>query len=144
MPDFAERLSELMAEKETKSHELAAVLGVNTSSVNDWKRGKFQVFLSNALKIADFFGCSLEFLMGRSETVIDYTPQPCPPFYPRFLAVVEERGFTTYLMRKESPIKGAYFNKWKQGADPLVPTLAFAADYLGVTLDYLVGRDCNR
>lgn len=141
MAEFAERLSELMLEKNIKAQELAAILGVNKSSIHDWKRGKFNVFLSNALKLADFFGCSLEFLIGRSETVIDYTPQPCPPFYPRFLAVLEECGVTAYRMREESKIKGAYFNNWKKGSDPLIPTLLVAADFLGVTLDYLVGRD---
>jgi len=36
---------------------------------------------------------------------------------------------------------GYAINKWKQGSDPLVPALQTAADFLGVTLDYLTGRD---
>ena len=143
MATFSERLTDLMLEKEIKSHELAAAIGVNTSTVNDWRRGKFQVFLSNVLKLADFFDCSLEYLMGRSETEIDYDPQPCPFFYDRLIAVMTEKGFSTYRMRKESPAKGAHLNKWKQGTDPLVPTLIAVADFLDVTLDYLVGRDCS-
>ena len=138
---FSERLSDLMFERNVKSHELAAAIGVNTATVNDWKRGKFQMYLSNLVKVADFFGCSLEFLMGRSETPLDYTPKPLPPFYPRFRAVMKERGKTRYRMPKESDIKDSYFTEWNKGSDPLVVSLIKAADYIGVTLDYLVGRD---
>jgi len=141
MATFSERLSELMLEKEIKSHELAAVIGVSTNTVNDWRRGRFQVFLSNALKLADFFGCSLDYLMGRTLSDTDFIPQPCPSFYPHFLTVLEKCGVTAYRMREESQIKGAYFNNWKKGSDPLMPTLIIAAEYLDVTLDYLVGRE---
>jgi len=138
---FAERLSDLMFERNIKSNELAAAIGTNTSSVNDWKRGKFQMYLSNLLKVADFFGCSLEFLTGRSENLLEYTPKPVPPFYPRFRAVMEERGKTRYRVAKETDIKDSYFTEWNKGSDPLVVSLIKAANYLGVTLDYLVGRD---
>lgn len=141
MPSFNEQLTDLMFEKGISPKELAAKIGVNTSSVNDWRSNRSNIFLSNALKIVDLFECSLEFLMGRTETVIDYIPQPCPPFYAHFVAVLKKSGFTTYRMRKESPIKGAYFNKWKHGSDPVMPTLLVVADFLGITLDYLVGRD---
>ena len=141
MPSFSEQLIDLMFEKNIKSHELAAAIGVNTSSVNDWKRGKYQLALSNLLKLADFFGCSLDFIMGRSETVLDYTPQPCPPFYPHFLSVLKACGVTAYRIRKETSIKGSFFSYWKTGADPYVAGLLVAADYLKVSLDYLVGRD---
>lgn len=141
MHSFSEQLTELCLDKNVKSNELAQAIGVSISTVNDWKRGKFNVFLSNALRLADYFECSLEYLMGRSETILDYMPKQCPEFYSHFLAVAKERGYTTYRLRKDSPIKGAHLNKWKQGADPLLPTLQVAADFLGVTIDYLVGRE---
>jgi len=141
MATFSERLSELMLEKEIKSHELASIIGVCTNTVNDWKRDKFHITLTNALKLADFFGCSLDYLIGRSDKDMDFTPKDCPPFYSHFISVLKESGVKPYHMRRDSPIKGAYFNNWKKGADPLIPTLVVAADFLGVTLDYLVGRD---
>jgi len=141
MATFSERISDLMNEKEIGSPQLAATVGVDATTVNNWKRGKFQLFLSNAIKLADFFKCSFEYLVGRCDNETEYAANPCPPFYPRFLAVMEECGYTTYRLRKESPIKGAHLNKWKKGTDPLMATLIIAADFFGVTLDYLVGRD---
>ncbi|MCL2556022.1 MAG: helix-turn-helix domain-containing protein [Firmicutes bacterium] len=141
MATFSERLTELMAEKEIKSYELANIIGVNTTTINDWKRGKYQVFLANAIKLADFFRCSLEYLMGRNEDFGDFEPKHCPTFYPRFLAVMAEKDCTTYRIRTDSSISGGHFDRWKSGSDPLVLTLTTVADYLDVTLDYLVGRE---
>jgi len=141
MATFSERISDLMLEKEIRSPELAAIVGVDATSVNNWKRGKFQLFLSNAVKLANFFECSLEYLVGRCDNTATYSAKSCPPFYPRFIAVVEECGYSTYYLRKESPIKGAHLNKWKRGADPLIATLISAADFLKVSLDYLIGRE---
>jgi len=141
MATFSERLSELIEEKNIKSHELAKIIGVNTTTINDWKRGKYQVFLANAIKLADFFECSLDYLMGRNDDISDFTPRPCPLFYERFLEVLEKQDISTYRIRTESGISGGHFNNWKIGRDPLIPTLIPVAEYLDVTLDYLVGRE---
>ena len=141
MATFQERLTELIAEKEIKSQELAAIIGVNPTTVNDWKRGKYTVFLANAIKLADFFRCSLDYLIGRSDDSNDFKPCPCPPFYIRFLTVLEKCGISTYRIRNDSGISGGHFNNWKIGRDPLIPTLIPIADYLDVSLDYLVGRE---
>ncbi len=141
MADFAERLSELMIEKSVSAQELADAIGVVKSTVHDWKRGKFHVSLSKALQLANFFGCSLDFLMGRSETVLDYIPNDCPPFYPHLITVLEKCGVKAYSLRTNTSIKGAHFDNWKNGAEPIIPTLLVVADYLKVSIDYLVGRD---
>ena len=141
MATFQERLCDLIVEKEIKSHELAATIGVNTTTINDWKRGKYQVHLTNAIKLADFFECSLDYLMGRTQDVAYFTPRACPPFYPNFLAVLKEKGCSTYRLRTDTSISGGHFDSWKTGNDPLVLTIIPIAEYLDVTLDYLVGRE---
>jgi len=140
MATFAERLTELMIEKDISAINLAAVLGVHKSTVHDWKNGT-QIFLSKALKVAKFFECSLDYLMGRIEFDSPFIPKNCPPFYPHFMSVLEECGVTTYRLRTDTHIKGAYFDNWKNGTDPLMPTLIVVADYLKVSLDHLVGLD---
>ncbi|MCL2860904.1 MAG: helix-turn-helix domain-containing protein [Firmicutes bacterium] len=141
MVTFSERISDLMAEKEVKSNELAAIIGVNATTITDWKRGKYHIHLTHAIKLADFFECSLEYLMGRSEDFSDFKSKKSPPFYTQFLSVMAECNCTTYRIRRDSGISGGHFNNWKKGSDPLMPTLFLVADYLDVTLDYLVGRE---
>ncbi|MCL2847789.1 MAG: helix-turn-helix domain-containing protein [Firmicutes bacterium] len=141
MATFSERLFELMLEKEIKSHELASIIGVSTNTVNDWKRGKFHMNLRNAIKLADFFECSIDYLVGRSEDYSYFAPTFYPLFYSHLLAVLKEYGYTTYRIRLDGILGGGHFGSWKKGCDPLIATLIPLADYLGVTLDYLVGRD---
>lgn len=54
---------------------------------------------------------------------------------------MKEKGVTRYRMAKESKIKDSYFTAWSRGADPNVDSVMEAADYLNVSIDYLVGRD---
>lgn len=142
MATFSERITELIQEKEISSQALADIVGVSRPTVDSWKRGAYQIYLSHAIILADFFECSLDYLMGLcSDERINKSTKTCPPFYSRFLAVLEERGLSKYRLRVDSPIKGGHLSKWRTGSDPLVPTLIIAAKYLDVSLDYLVGRN---
>lgn len=138
---FGERLTELMIGTGTDCKTLAEALEVHVTTVQRWRRGAKLPFLSQFLKLADYFKCSLDFLVGRTDTELDYTPKLCPSFYERFRTLLFERGITRYRMDKETKIKDSYFTEWKKGADPHVLSLIEIADYLNVSLDYLVGRE---
>ncbi|MBS5021928.1 MAG: helix-turn-helix domain-containing protein [Firmicutes bacterium] len=138
---FGERLTELMVINNIDTAHLAAAVGVHATTVQRWRRGTKYLFLSQLVKLADYFDCSLDFLTGRTDTVLDYSPKPCPPFYARFREVMAERGITRYRMSKETKIKDSYFTEWSKGTDPHLFSLIEVADYLNVSVDYLVGRE---
>ena len=104
------------------------------------KRGARYIAFT-AVKLADYFQCSLDFLAGRSETVLDYQVREMPPFYDSLRAVMKEKGVTRYRLVKDLPIYDGYFTNWKRGKSPNILTLILLADYLDVTIDYLVGRE---
>lgn len=140
--NFSERLRELMYDcGDIKSERLGAEIGVSGQTVRGWCEGSQSISLSNLLKLADYFECSLEFLLAISDIECDYTPHPCPPFYEHFREVMKEKGITRYRMTKESKIKDSYFTEWSKGADPQLHSLVEAANYLNVSIDYLVGRE---
>jgi len=140
LSNFSESLTELMLEKNLTTISLGLAIGVNDSTVHCWKVGKHKLKLSTALNLANYFECSLEFLMGRTEIRLNYTPQKCPPFFERLLAVMKEYGKSQYRLTKEILSRG-HFSFWKKGADPFIDTLLNLSDYFECTLDYLVGRD---
>lgn len=45
--------------------ELATRLGVQSPAVYKWERGRNNPSVEMALKLADVFGCSLDYLLGR-------------------------------------------------------------------------------
>lgn len=141
MANFGERLKELIQERNITPKQLAESIGVAVSSINRWQNGQLQIYLSKLIKIADYFRCSLDFLVGRIEEYMSYNGKECPPFPQRLRVVLEEKGVSTYRLRKETHIDGCYFYKWDRGSDPHILTLVELADYLDVTLDYLVGRE---
>ena len=97
--------------------------------------------LSQFIAIADFFNCSLDFLAGRSETVIDFIPKKCPPFYEHFRNILKEKGISRYKIHTDTKIKSSHFVDWKNGTEPQIHSLIELADYLDISLDYLLGRD---
>lgn len=141
MANFSERIKELISERDISPKQLADAIGVAVSSVHRWQNGKLQIYLSKLIKIADYFHCSLDFLTGRKEEYVSYPGKICLPFPQRLRAVLQEKGVSTYKLRKETQVEGCYFYKWDRGSDPHIQTLIELADYLDITIDYLVGRE---
>ena len=141
MSNFSERLAELMEEKDLSAEELGEKLKVSSRAVRHWEKSEKNIFISNFIKVADYFKCSLDFLCKRSETYLDYTPKECPPFMEWLPTVIKENKKTTYRIFRDTRIKSAHFALWRKGTEPLLSSLGELADYLGCTLDRLVGRD---
>ena len=139
--DISERLTELMNEKVINNKELAEILGVSPHTVGIWKKGRNNMRLPQFIAIADYFNCSLDFLAGRSETVIDFIPKKCPPFYERLREILKRNNITKYRVNADTKIKSSHFVDWKNGAEPQIHSLIELADYLDISLDYLLGRD---
>lgn len=141
MSNFSETLYELMNENNLTSRALANAIGVSHGNISMWVSGKCKLTLTNALKLADFFECSLEFLMGRTDKRLDYVPSECPPFYDSLMSVMKEQKISRYRIVKDTAFSNGYFTRWKNGSSPLIETVITLAEYFGCSLDYLVGRD---
>lgn len=62
--------------------------------------------------------------------------------YERFVELLELRKITAYKVCKENNISTATITAWKKGIyTPKREKLQKIADYLGVTVDYLMGID---
>lgn len=137
-----ERLKFLMLDREDiKSDALGKAIGVCGSTIRCFLRGKNLPSLATAVKLADFFECSLDFLAGKIEIDRKVTPRPLPPFYENLRKVMKERNITRYfLTHKTREIRDSHFSNWIQGDQPKLITVCILAKHLDVSLDYLVGR----
>lgn len=138
---FANSINELMIDNAPTYHGLADKIQVSHETVRLWRNGKAFPSLSAMLRLADYAGCSLEFLVGRTTERLTYTPLMLPPFYDRLREVMSMRHISRYSIVKSTSIYDSYFTNWRKGADIILHTLIVLADYLDCTLDYLVGRD---
>ncbi len=141
LADFAERLSELMKENDLNAEKLAKVFGIDPTVVRRWCLPHKDAYISSIVKLADYFNCSIDYLCKRSDVFLDYAPKECPPFMEWLPVVLKEQEKTTYQVFTQTRIKSSYFTSWRQGSEPLISSLGVLADFLDVSLDYLVGRD---
>lgn len=60
----------------------------------------------------------------------------------RILLILEERNITPYRLAKETGISNSLFSKWRETPSSKVSSgnLVLIADYLGCSVDYLLGR----
>lgn len=63
-------------------------------------------------------------------------------FSERFVEITQEKGLTPYRVAKETGISQGLISEYKSGKkEPTLQNLIKIADYLDVSLDYLVGRN---
>ena len=67
MKIFAERLLELRKEKNVSQATLAKAIGVSYSIVCYWETDRSEPTGVNLVKLADFFDCSVDYLLGRTD-----------------------------------------------------------------------------
>ncbi len=61
---FAERLKELRTEKGVGQEKLADTLEVSHGTISLWENGLREPKLSNLVRIAQYFGVSIDYLAG--------------------------------------------------------------------------------
>ena len=63
----------------------------------------------------------------------------------RILRIIHEKGITEYRIAKDTGISDSLFGKWKARPTSKISSekLVLIADYLGCSIDYLVGRTEN-
>ena len=139
---FSERLAELMLYADNiTTDKLGEKTGFGGSTIRLWKTGKRLPSLSNAIKLATYFNCSLDFLFARTDGERKYTQKPLPQFHAHFLLFLEKNGISWYKVVKDTKISKSNIQDWRDGREPLIPTLIELADYFKCSLDELVGLE---
>lgn len=143
MDVFAKRLREILSIENKKSSDLSMALGLKDKSmVNRWLRAECLPKLNYATMIADYFNISLDYLFGRSNEIVEKKYKRTQPFDKQLKKVLKEYNKTQYRLTKDGVCNfGNYYSWFNLKAIPKMDSVIKIADYLGVSLDYLVGRE---
>ena len=76
MENFSERLKELRKFKEKTQREISISLGITERNYQSYEAGGHKPNLGTAIAIADLFGVSLDYLVGRSNDRKLHDPVP--------------------------------------------------------------------
>lgn len=101
---FVERLSELLSDREMKAANLAKELGVTRKVISRYLNGERLPSISMAFRLSEYFHCSIDFLLGRSDTGADFDPLPLPPFRERLPFLLDFFKKSRYRIAKDAHI----------------------------------------
>lgn len=130
-----------MFEANVNAVKLGEAVGISGSAICDYLREETQPFYGNLIKLADYFNCTTDFLLGLEEENYTRAFKKCPPFGERIKTVLKECGKSQYRVEKDCNIPHSTFCFWKSGTTlPTVDSLIKLSNYLGRTVDYIIGR----
>ena len=67
MPNFAKRIKELRCEQGMTQDALGEIIGVKRDSISVYERGLNYPEVRNLMILADYFGVSTDYLLGRTD-----------------------------------------------------------------------------
>lgn len=143
---FSERFNELIIYAETTPKKMSADLNHNIHDIYHWKSGtaRFMPSLKNIIMLADYFNCSIEFLLGiDDENKLPHPKKQLPDYGAHFKKVLKEKGSNLYRLSLLAGCKNTspYYD-WINGkSTPRIDSLYKISKVLDCSIDYLLGRE---
>ena len=139
---FADNLQDLIIDSKLTQKQLAEKTGIDKASINRYKAGNCMPNLKATVIIAEYFNCSIDFLIGKTEESNHADFLPCPPFRERLELYLERYGGTAYSLCKTVGLPDNKFYGWLAGTNfPRMDNVEKLADYFKCTIDQFLGRE---
>ncbi len=139
--EFKVRYKNLMDERGLTFEDVAAYLKKQPQTVADWAKGRHMPKMSDVFGLSNLFKCSIDYLLGRTEDNKELKPKKIPSFSDQLAKRFKENNTSRYKLGKYNALtRGAEFKIFCRKSDPKVHTIEKIANFMGVSIDYLVGR----
>ena len=140
---FQERLQELLDEVSFSRLQLANAINVSSTTINGYFNKDYYPQINIAIDMANFFNCSLDYLFGLSDTLININKNN-NSFISNFDALLKLNKLPISKALRELNMSEYNYYRWKNGKFPKTINLIQISKYFGVSLDYLIGRSDNQ
>lgn len=119
--------------------EFAKKFGIAQSTLSTWERGRYEPDFDTLLKLSDYFGVSVDYLLGRSD--MDTKKEKPTEVNTVIKSLRTEKHISQRELAAAVNLTQQAVAKWEKGiSEPDSDTLLKLADYFGVSVDYLLGR----
>lgn len=139
---FRDALLELLNDNQLSVEQFAQKSRINLSEAHRYLRGECVPKFSNVVKIADAFGLSVDYLLGRAPYPEHANFRPTPAFSRRFRELLAQNNLSRYQLCKDTGIAINRLDDWYHGR--CMPSLEKAltlAEHFHCSLDELLGRE---
>ncbi|MDE7305931.1 MAG: helix-turn-helix domain-containing protein, partial [Clostridia bacterium] len=115
LPDFAERLTELIFESGKNIKQISEELGCGNSTVYHYTTGRYLPNLDMTVKLADYFHCTTDYLLGVAAESKSDDFKACAPFGEAFTKALKEKGVSRYSLKIKTDVAESVMRYWAQG-----------------------------
>ena len=136
---FQDNLKDLIVESGKSLRQLEKEMGVSSSQLSRYLKGTIPS-LAVLNKIANFFDCSIDFLVGIIEEKEHYSnvAYDANKFLKNYNKYLKENNTTHWKFAKENNFNEAVIRHWKNGETPKTATLITIAVAMGITIEELM------
>ncbi len=141
MSNLPENLKYLMKDAELNAPALARNTGIDCSTILTLLRGDGLPHIDTLVKLADYFECSADYLLGLDDTCGGEKFKTRPPFKEQLTFLLNHFGITKYRLEKDTGLSEKTVNRWHNGkTQPTVESLMRLATYFDCSVDFVLGR----
>lgn len=138
---FSERLSDLMFDAGYNGLSLSQKLDCGYNTIYRYLQGERTPTVEMLVVLADFFNCSIDYLIGLEEENNTCKFNKCPPFKDRLGKLLEKEKISQYRFEKNADIAHSTMGYWKNGKKkPNIDNIIKIANALDCSVDYVLGR----
>ena len=138
---FAENLLALMEEHNIKAPALAEKLNLHRTSITRYLCGERLPNYEDFVALIEYFNVSADVLLGRIEYCDVENFHPIQPFGTILQQAMKDANVSQYKLQKDLHFSSATTSSWVNNKKlPAMDRLDKLADYLDVSVDYLLGR----
>lgn len=142
--DTLNRIIELLNRQNRQQKELTDFLGLEKSSFSAWKNGTSASYKKYLPEIANFFGISIDHLVGRKTEKRPKSP-PTTDFSRRLQKLRTTQNISQETLARDLNVSKGAVAMWETGKrKPDMDMLKTIAAYFGVTVDDLIGVDNDK
>ena len=147
MEKIHEKLKVLRKEKGLTQKSLSNMLNISQGAYAQWENGKREPNFEKLSMLACIFDVSIDFLLSKNleiskETYLKLKEEKKNLFSVRLKELRLQHGFSQEELAEKIGIKRNSYSDWENGkCKPNYEKLEKIADFFGVSLDWLFGRE---
>ena len=115
MSNFKERLSELLFDAHLNPPAFAKLMNCGSNTITRYLQGNTLPSLTMAVRMADYFNCSVDYLLGSSSEENNKKHKPCLPFSKRLPELCKALNITKYQLRTDTGLHDNAIYSWQNG-----------------------------